>query len=280
MSDTKLHSTPDPKKKENGSKAAGYAATAATAAGIGAAGAAMAMNHIKNDDNHDDNHEGDAIFDRTPEQNQAPEQDQPTDAPIEETIEVVADAPVEQPAATTTGQHHPVNGGQHPIDGPEPITDPIVEPTPTPDIPTNGPSPVPGTDEVVINPVEINPENIADAIIAENLIDANDMDDPDVINFDEVTTIYAINGESGQGVVFHDNMGNQMAMIDIDNDNHLDMIVTDDGRILVDENDEVIVPPMTLDDVELNLSGEQTYLAADDNLPNNDLDPSNDIITT
>lgn len=139
----------------------------------------------------------------------------------------------------------------------QPITDDI----------TNGPGQAqanpssgnPGNNnaEVQPEPVEpVNPNEIAEAIIAEDQIDPNDIDMADVIDFDEIGTVYTIDGDSYTAAAFHDAAGNDFVMVDIDGDDVFD-IVTDQMGNLVAE-----VPGcITVDDAEIGIIDDPTYMA-------------------
>lgn len=104
----------------------------------------------------------------------------------------------------------------------------------------------------------VDPDEIAEAIIAEEEIDPNDIDMYDVINFDEIGTIYTVEGESYTAAAFHDVEGNNLVMVDIDGDNVFDVITDYDGNILADVPIEV-----TVGDVEEDIEDDTVYLAHD-----------------
>lgn len=104
----------------------------------------------------------------------------------------------------------------------------------------------------------VDPDEIAEAIIAEEEIDPNDIDMYDVINFDEIGTIYTVEGESYTAAAFHDVEGNNLIMVDIDGDNVFDVITDYDGNILADVPIEV-----TVGDVEEDIEDDTVYLAHD-----------------
>lgn len=118
-------------------------------------------------------------------------------------------------------------------------------------------SPAPGADEPVVT--EVNPDEIAEAIIAGEQVDPNDIDMEDVINFDEIGTIYTVEGESYTAATFHDAYGNEMIMVDVDGDDTFDIIADADGNIVAE------APSLTVDDAELDIMGDgSSYLAHND----------------
>lgn len=111
----------------------------------------------------------------------------------------------------------------------------------------------------------INPEEIAEAIISEEQIDPNDIDMAEVVNFDEIGTVYTVDGESYTAATFHDAAGNQLVMVDVDGDNTFDVVTDMDGNVLANANN------MTVDDAEIGIADENTYLAS------NELDSTGDV---
>lgn len=104
----------------------------------------------------------------------------------------------------------------------------------------------------------INPEEIAEAIISEEQIDPNDIDMAEVVNFDEIGTVYTVDGESYTAATFHDAAGNQLVMVDVDGDNTFDVVTDMDGNVLANANN------MTVDDAEIGIADENTYLASNE----------------
>lgn len=141
--------------------------------------------------------------------------------------------------------------------------DPLNPGNETPDLPEN-------TDTV-------NPDEIADAIIAEEMIDPEDIDMADVINFDEIGTVYTLDGESYTAAAFHDTLGNELMMVDIDGDDAFDVIIDHQGNVLAE-----VPGVVTVDDAELATSADDTYLAHSDTDHTDSLDPAsivNDLIS-
>lgn len=115
----------------------------------------------------------------------------------------------------------------------------------------------PTEEEEVVAEV-VNPDEVAEAIIAEEQIDPRDIDMEDVINFDEIGTIYTVEGESYTAATFHDAYGNEMVMVDLDGDNTFDVIADSNGNIVAE------APNLTVDDAEIDIMDNNTYLAHDD----------------
>ncbi|MDE5634396.1 MAG: hypothetical protein K2I51_07000, partial [Muribaculaceae bacterium] len=147
-----------------------------------------------------------------------------------------------------------VNPGDEPVIEVEPEPEPEVEPEPEPEL------------------EPVNPDEIAEAIISEEMIDPNDIDMADVVSFDEIGTVYNVHGEAMTTATFHDEYGNQLTMIDLDNDNVFDVLGDEYGNPLVDEHGDLVAlnTGTTVDDVELEIHDDDTYLAADDNIDMND----------
>lgn len=106
----------------------------------------------------------------------------------------------------------------------------------------------------------INPDEIAEAIISEEQVDPNDIDMEDVINFDEIGTVYTVDGESYTAASFHDASGNQMVMVDVDDDDVFDLVTDFNGNIIAE-----VPGTVTVDDAEIDIVDDGTYLAHNDN---------------
>lgn len=125
----------------------------------------------------------------------------------------------------------------------------------------------PATEEEAteIMPDEVNPDEIAEAIIAEEQIDPADIDMADVIDFDEIGTVYTVGGESYTAASFHDSVGNQLVMVDVDDDGVFDIITDMEGNPITDgAGNYMAAGGMTVDDAELDVSDDGTYLAQSD----------------
>lgn len=114
-------------------------------------------------------------------------------------------------------------------------------------------------------PAPVNPDDVADAIIAEEEIDPNDIDMADVVNFEEIGTVYNVDGSSYTAATFSDPDGNQLVMVDIDGDNTFDVIQDPEtGAQLCDSEGNVISPNLTTDDAEIAIDDTTGYLASND----------------
>ncbi len=111
----------------------------------------------------------------------------------------------------------------------------------------------------------VNPDDIADAIIAESHIDPNDIDMADVINFDEIGTVYTVDGESYMAATFHDEAGNNLVMIDVDGDNVFDVITDTEGNLLAE-----VPGNISIGDAEEDIADPDEYLAYDSETDNVD----------
>lgn len=106
----------------------------------------------------------------------------------------------------------------------------------------------------------VNPDEIAEAIISEEQVDPNDIDMEDVINFDEIGTVYTVNGEAYTAASFHDASGAQLVMVDVDGDEVFDLVTDTNGNVIAE-----VPGPITVDDAEINIVDDGTYLAHDGN---------------
>lgn len=105
----------------------------------------------------------------------------------------------------------------------------------------------------------VNPDDIAQAIISEDQVDPNDIDMEDVINFDEIGTVYTVTGEAYAAASFHDASGNHLAMVDIDGDEVFDLVTDLNGNVIAE-----VPGTITVDDAEINIVDDGTYLAHND----------------
>lgn len=252
MNDTKPINQPG--KGKNDKNRSGIAATAgaAAAAGIGGAAAAYAAT-------------------RSGEEEVQEEAQEVTAQPEQETAGTNAQTQQEahpqtttqpQSAAQTTPQ--PQASSEETVSIPEEEIEISID-TPEENVPETEVETVISVDEPTQDPV--NPDEIAEAIISEEMIDPNDIDMADVINFDEIGTVYNVNGEATTVVSFHDDQGNHLTMIDIDGDDVLDVLGDPDGNPFVDENGDLVAlnTGTTVGDAEIEINDDNTYLAADDN---------------
>lgn len=218
------------KKQSNGN--AGMKAAFAGMAGVAVGGVAGAM--------------GDDII--TPEVE--PQPVKPT--------ETVNPAPAPEP--------EPVEPAPVTVD--EPVDEPIVEPTPIVEsdmhdeeieeqsIPNEEPEDAEEEAFIEEDPVEEDVNEIADAIISGYEVDPNDIDMAEVINFDEIGTVYTVTGEAHTAASFHGEDGNELVMVDVDGDEIFDVITTTEGELLGEVNGE-----LNVSDAEMMICDEPVYLA-------------------
>jgi hypothetical protein len=224
MSDTTTI-TPSKNNSNDGKKnLAAKAATMAAGVAAGVAGSTIASN-LNNDE--------DAIADviETPEEIQ--EQ-------VEDNVEAEPSQAQTQPSANTTTEPEPT-----PHNDPAPV---VEDPTPSP----NPDGPNTPTDQPV------DPNEIAVAIISGEQVDPNDIDLANVVNFDEIGTVYTVDGESHTAAVFHDNEGNQLMMVDVDGDDVFDLVYDDSGNAIAEMSSK-----LTVEDAQIGIANEGTYIAHD-----------------
>lgn len=104
---------------------------------------------------------------------------------------------------------------------------------------------------------EENIDEAVDELLAIVEIDPNDIDANDIIFFDEVGVIYTEDGEEYLAAAFHDQEGQEMVMIDVDNDMYFDLVADIHGECVIELNQSVSVGDAI---AETNDVG--TYLAA------------------
>lgn len=156
-------------------------------------------------------------------------------------------SPVGEPEATSTEQ-------EPSIVEPEPITDPEA---------TEESATVGNDDKIdLVEDEVVDPELVADAILAVEEVDPYDIDMADVINFEEIGTVYTVDGESYTAALFHDDNGEQYVMVDVDDDEVFDIIATTEGEVV-----ELYAGNLTVEDAEIGINDNPVYLAANDNMP-------------
>lgn len=241
-------------------KAAAFAATAASAAGLGVAGS-----HIVSEfgETEDPLAEENVIIDDVAEEVAQPN-NEATGATTTSTPTSATTANSSSSANTTsaTVESQPITSGD------------VVEPNVSVE-PTVEPASEVGTEVAVeTEPVEatnttanevVNPDEIAEAIIAENKIDPNDIDMADVINFDEIGTVYTVDGESYTAAAFHDAAGNNLIMVDVDGDNVFDVITDYDGNLIAE-----VPGNLSVGDAQEDVADDDVYLAYDNEMDNVD----------
>lgn len=106
----------------------------------------------------------------------------------------------------------------------------------------------------------VNPDDVVEEILAVEEIDMEDSPGSQMFAFNGTTTIYTVDGEELSAASFISDNGIEGLMVDIDGDGVYDEIAvaTDEGYVGVAE-----APGFTVDDVELQISEENSYLAHD-----------------
>lgn len=155
-----------------------------------------------------------------------------------------------------------------PVSVDEPVDEPVVEPTPIVEsdlhheeieeqpIPNEEPEDVEEEPFIEEETVEEDVNEIADAIISGYEVDPDDIDRAEVINFDEIGTVYTVTGEVYTAASFHGEDGNELLMVDVDGDDIFDVITTTEGELLADVNGE-----LNVSDAEMMIYDEPVYLA-------------------
>ena len=155
-----------------------------------------------------------------------------------------------------------------PVTVDEPVDEPVVEPTPIVEsdmhdeeieeqpIPNEEPEDAEEEAFIEEDPVEEDVNEIADAIISGYEVDPNDIDMAEVINFDEIGTVYTVTGEAHTAASFHGEDGNELVMVDVDGDEIFDVITTTEGELLGEVNGE-----LNVSDAEMMICDEPVYLA-------------------
>lgn len=112
---------------------------------------------------------------------------------------------------------------------------------------------------------DVDPDEIAEAVISENEVDPNDLDMANVVNFDSLGEVHTVNGESYTAAAFHDDAGNNLVMIDVDNDNTFDIVADANGNPIADaQGNPIPAGNLTVDDAEMSLNDGDNYLAHND----------------
>jgi hypothetical protein len=149
---------------------------------------------------------------------------------------------VEQQEEPTPSQQEPTPGQQEPTTGEEPSNNHHGG-----DAPVN---PQPANEDV--EPVD--PNEIAQAIVAGEEIDPNDINAVAVVNFEEVGTVYDVDGNAYTAATFQDVNGDEYVMVDIDDDSVFDEIYDDKGNYVA------AADGLTVSDAQLGIES-NGYLA-------------------
>lgn len=243
------------KKSNDNAKTYGAAAGAAAvgaAAGVGAHAAYSATSEVEIDEDMDlegaELAEGAGAAAHT-QSDAEPRNSAPAPAPTP--------TPAPAPAPTPDTDHTGADNG----DSMQPIPGDQNPGNPTPD------NVEPGTSEPVepVTPDEVleDPEVAVDEILDGEYVDPGDIDSPEMVNFDSIGTVYTVDGEEFTAASFHMDNGFEGVMIDVDGDGVFDDIAaqTSDGLAKVGD-----APGFTVDDVELELNPDDSYLAQNDDI--------------
>lgn len=171
-----------------------------------------------------------------------------------------------QPAPAPSGNHPagpaptpaPGNGGDVQIPEPDPAsgTDPVPAAEDILD-PEEDPLIVPAGDLTIEDPEDI--DAIADTLIADEQIDPDDINADDIFTFNEVETVYTVDGDEEVRASFTTNGGDDLVMVDIDNDGLFDRIETPDGFYI----DDASQFSLTVSDAE-NMAQSEGYMAVNE----------------
>lgn len=108
-------------------------------------------------------------------------------------------------------------------------------------------------------------------IVAGEEIDPDDVDMEDVINVDQIGTVYTVDGQSMLAASIHDSEGNELMMVDIDGDGVFDVVATPEGDAIAEIGGDI-----DISDAEMMMDSEDgDYLASNDF--DNSLDLGSDI---
>ncbi|MDE5878208.1 MAG: hypothetical protein K2H47_12030 [Muribaculaceae bacterium] len=107
--------------------------------------------------------------------------------------------------------------------------------------------------------IQPNANELAEAVIAEEQVDPTDIDVDNVINFQEVGTMYTADGASHAAASFQDASGHNLVMVDVDDDGVFDVFADNSGNILAPVTGRV-----TVDDAEMHVADDGGYLAYND----------------
>ena len=225
-------------KKQNG--VAGQFGVAATAAGLSSAGTVFAQEMLKESEEPVE----------PVEESEVPVDSQDT---VEENVEEIA-----SPEDIVLPEEE-VENMEEVVEEPQPITEENADVTSDTIVESNETVLEQQEVQVQENIVEpVNPDEIAEAILSEEQIDPNDVEMAEVINFNEIGTVYTVDGESYTAASFHDPNGEELLMVDVDDDDVFDLVTTTDGIVLGEANG------MTVGDAEVMIEDDPTHIAQSD----------------
>ncbi len=115
------------------------------------------------------------------------------------------------------------------------------------------------------------PTDLVGSIIAGEEIDPADVDVADIINVDQIGTVYTVDGQNMLAAAIHDDEGNELMMVDVDGDGVFDVVTTPEGEAIAEVGGDIDVS-----DAEHMMTGEDSgWLAANDF--DNSMDVGSDI---
>lgn len=127
-----------------------------------------------------------------------------------------------------------------------------------PDYPFGPGEPVePFEPEPIADPEDV--DEIADSIIAQDQIDTNDINPDEMFAFNDIDTVYTVDGDVQTMAAFTSDTGDSLVMVDIDNDGLFDRIETPEGFYVADASEF----HLTASDAEVMAQGEG-YVAQSD----------------
>lgn len=266
MSDTKTIN-PTGTESRNAKKVAGQAATIVGSAGLGVAGTMFA--NAESSDGEKTVVEAEAITDEISEALDQSNWSQDSDTQINTSqSDLTTSNSSEQSDSEVIEELQPITDETHEDVQNVPVEEPIHIEEEQYEEHTNANQNVSSDSNDTVNLDEI-----VEALIAEDQIDPNDIDLTDVVNFDEIGTVYTVEGDSYTAAAFHDAAGNQFVMIDIDGDNTFDIVTDEYGNPLVDQNGELLsAGDLTVDDAEYDIYDNATYLAHNETDNTDDFD--------
>ena len=156
-------------------------------------------------------------------------------------------------------------------------TPPVVVPEPYEAVPDTDIAYIEPTP--VVQPAEAIPTtDTPDDFVTAEMVDPTDVNAADMLfEVMDINNVYTVDGEAMLTASVIDNEGNELVMVDVDNDQILDIVTDTDGNLL-----SVINGGVNVSDLEMTLIDETGYIAqdaqdaADLNLPfeNDIIDPT------
>lgn len=188
----------------------------------------------------------------------------------EDEVQEAVESQTTQTETQSTPQQHPHR--PNPPQNPEqeqatennievtPITE--TEPETTNTTGTTGTTSQTGQEQEIVELPEIeeNPDDVVDEILAVEEIDPSDIDGMEVFQFNELTTVYTVDGQELTAATFQMDNGFEGMIVDVDGDGVFDDMATLDGYSVGQ------APLLTVDDVEMELNPSTEYLAQDDDI--------------